>query len=138
MNDEFQKQKKNIATTFFVLGVIKQFLDDNPDGGVIYFDTEAAVEYFKLLKLDSLLFIKEYEEAAKDIEDLTYPSYLEIYQKDFLNKILSCVFCLCTWAVLYMNFMLSLKFGVSTFKFFGLDWFTSLFIYFSFSKFLNK
>ena len=29
--------------TFFVLGVIKQFLDDNPDGGVIYFDTEAAV-----------------------------------------------------------------------------------------------
>lgn len=29
--------------TFFVLGVLKQFLDDNPNGGVIYFDTEAAV-----------------------------------------------------------------------------------------------
>lgn len=29
--------------TFFVLGVLKQFLDDNKDGGVIYFDTEAAV-----------------------------------------------------------------------------------------------
>ena len=29
--------------TFFVLGVVKRFLDDNPDGGVIYFDTEAAV-----------------------------------------------------------------------------------------------
>jgi len=29
--------------TFFVLGVLKQFLDDNPTGGVIYFDTEAAV-----------------------------------------------------------------------------------------------
>jgi len=29
--------------TFFVLGVLKQFLKDNPDGGVIYFDTEAAV-----------------------------------------------------------------------------------------------
>lgn len=29
--------------TFFVLGVVKQFLDDNPKGGVIYFDTEAAV-----------------------------------------------------------------------------------------------
>jgi hypothetical protein len=26
-----------------VLGVVKQFLDANPDGGVIYFDTEAAV-----------------------------------------------------------------------------------------------
>ena len=29
--------------TFFVLGVIKQFLEDNKTGGVIYFDTEAAV-----------------------------------------------------------------------------------------------
>ena len=29
--------------TFFVLGVLKTFLDQNPDGGVVYFDTEAAV-----------------------------------------------------------------------------------------------
>ncbi|NDG30467.1 recombinase RecA [bacterium] len=29
--------------TFFVLGVVKQFLEDNPTGGVIYYDTEAAV-----------------------------------------------------------------------------------------------
>lgn len=29
--------------TFFVLGLVKQFLTDNPDAGVIYYDTEAAV-----------------------------------------------------------------------------------------------
>ena len=29
--------------TFFVLGLVKKFLDDNPTGGVYYFDTEAAV-----------------------------------------------------------------------------------------------
>lgn len=29
--------------TFFVLGVIKQWLEDNPTGGVVYFDTESAV-----------------------------------------------------------------------------------------------
>lgn len=29
--------------TFFVLGVVTQFLKDNPDGGVVYYDTEAAV-----------------------------------------------------------------------------------------------
>jgi RecA/RadA recombinase len=29
--------------TFFVLGIVKQFLDANPQGGVIYFDTEASV-----------------------------------------------------------------------------------------------
>ena len=29
--------------TFFVLGVVGQFLTDNPTGGIIYYDTEAAV-----------------------------------------------------------------------------------------------
>lgn len=29
--------------TFFVLGVVTQFLKDNPTGGVVYYDTEAAV-----------------------------------------------------------------------------------------------
>lgn len=29
--------------TFFALGIIKHFLDTNPTGGVLYFDTEAAI-----------------------------------------------------------------------------------------------
>ena len=29
--------------TFFVLGIVKTFLDNNPDAGVMYYDTEAAV-----------------------------------------------------------------------------------------------
>lgn len=29
--------------TFFVLGIVKQFLDSNPDAGVMYYDTEAAI-----------------------------------------------------------------------------------------------
>ena len=29
--------------TFFALGMVKRFLDDNPDGACFYFDTEAAV-----------------------------------------------------------------------------------------------
>ncbi len=35
--------ESSTGKTFFVLGIIKQFLDANPEGGVIYFDTEAAV-----------------------------------------------------------------------------------------------
>ena len=35
--------ESSTGKTFFVLGVVKQFLDANPEGGVIYFDTEAAV-----------------------------------------------------------------------------------------------
>lgn len=29
--------------TFFVLGIVRQFLDNDPDAGVVYYDTEAAV-----------------------------------------------------------------------------------------------
>ena len=29
--------------TFFVLGVVRSFLKQNPTGGVVYYDTEAAV-----------------------------------------------------------------------------------------------
>ena len=29
--------------TYFVLGVVRAFLEQNPDGGVVYYDTEAAV-----------------------------------------------------------------------------------------------
>lgn len=29
--------------TFFVLGIVKRFLDSDPDAGVVYYDTEAAV-----------------------------------------------------------------------------------------------
>jgi hypothetical protein len=104
----------------------------------IWFDTESVIEYVKLLRLNKFFFIKEYEESKETIDDLTYPQYLEIYQKDFFNKILSCVYCSCTWVVIYVNFFLVLKFGISTFKFFGIDWFFSLGIYFTFTRFFNK
>ena len=104
----------------------------------IWFDTEAVIEYIKALRLDSLFFIKEYEEKRNTIEDLTYPSYLEMYQTDFINKILSCVFCFCTWIVFLLTALSCAKYGVGTLKFFGFNWFASLVIYFSFSKFSIK
>ena len=46
--------------TFFVLGVIDQFLKDNPKGGVIYFDTESAVtdEMMKVRGIDTERVVK--------------------------------------------------------------------------------
>ena len=46
--------------TFFVLGVIDQFLKDNPKGGVIYFDTESAVtdEMMKVRGIDTQRVVK--------------------------------------------------------------------------------
>ena len=46
--------------TFFVLGVIKQFLTDNEQGGVIYFDTESAVtnEMMQIRGIDTTRIVK--------------------------------------------------------------------------------
>jgi RecA/RadA recombinase len=35
--------ESSTGKTFFALGVVKQFLDDNPNAAVFYFDTEAAI-----------------------------------------------------------------------------------------------
>lgn len=35
--------ESSTGKTFFVLGIVKNFLDNNPDAGVVYYDTEAAV-----------------------------------------------------------------------------------------------
>lgn len=35
--------ESSTGKTFFVLGIVKHFLEQNPTGGVVYYDTEAAV-----------------------------------------------------------------------------------------------
>ena len=53
--------------TFFVLGVISQFLETNPTGGVIYFDTESAVtnDMMKMRGIDVRRVIKSEPESIQ-------------------------------------------------------------------------
>ena len=46
--------------TFFLLGIVKQFLIDNPTGGVLYFESESALtpEMIEERKIDSTRFIQ--------------------------------------------------------------------------------
>ena len=53
--------------TFFVLGVISQFLLDNPEGGVIYFDTESAVtnDMMQIRGIDTTRVVKSEPETIQ-------------------------------------------------------------------------
>ena len=53
--------------TFFVLGVMSQFLKTNPDGGVIYFDTESAVtnEMMQQRGIDTQRVVKSEPESIQ-------------------------------------------------------------------------
>ena len=46
--------------TFFILGIVKQFLTDNPTGGVLYFESESALtpELIEEREIDSTRFIQ--------------------------------------------------------------------------------
>ena len=46
--------------TYFLLGIVKQFLTDNPSGGVLYFESESALtpEMIEERKIDSTRFIQ--------------------------------------------------------------------------------
>ena len=46
--------------TFFLLGLVKQFLIDNPDGGVLYFESESALtpEMIEVRDIDTKRFIQ--------------------------------------------------------------------------------
>jgi len=46
--------------TFFLLGIVKQFLTDNPTGGVLYFESESALtpEMIEEREIDSTRFIQ--------------------------------------------------------------------------------
>ena len=75
--------------TYFALGMVKQFLDTNPDAGVLYFESESAIpkELIESRGIDSkrmvilpVVTIQEYRTQAIKILD----AYLETEQKPMM------------------------------------------------------
>lgn len=74
-----------IGTTFIALILL------------IWFRTDAWLEYTKLLRLNSLSFYKDYEEKQKDDPLLTYPIFLRRYKNCFMVRLITCPICLAVW-----------------------------------------
>jgi len=75
--------------TYFALGMVKQFLDTNPDGGVLYFESESAIpkELIESRGIDSkrmvilpVVTIQEFRTQSIKILD----AYLETEQKPMM------------------------------------------------------
>lgn len=74
----------------FILSVIALIL-------LMWFRTDAWVEYCKLFKLDSLSFYKDYDEKYSRDVSLTYHSYLRRYHNCFFVRLITCPICLAIW-----------------------------------------
>lgn len=64
---------------------------------LIHFNTEAWVEYCKLLHLDGISKYKEYELKKSNDLSLDYIQYLRQYHDCFLIRLITCPICLSIW-----------------------------------------
>lgn len=95
---------------------------------VIWFNTEAFVEYSHLLKI-KWFKVKDYLIAKETDFTLTYHSYLLQKYNSFFTRLITCPFCLNFWLILLGKFI----FGYSFLEI-PTIYVTSLITYFIFNK----
>ena len=95
----------------------------------IWFDTNAAIEYAKIFRLNWLFYIEEYEEVLEVTPEINYPLFAVSYKDSFINRALSCPFCLCTWIIFYYGLIFLFICGFKILGFIFLDWFAALALY---------
>ena len=80
----------------------------------VWLETDAFVEYVKLLKLNNLasfdfLRANEYEDyMSKNLEEeITYPDFLSSNYNNFFTSLISCPICVSVWLSVFCSFYLS-------------------------------
>ena len=78
---------------------------------IIWFHTEAFLEYCKIFKLGFLFRINKFYEYKKVNPTISYIDFLSIKNPNFFSKLFSCPFCLSFWislisCVFYKNILL--------------------------------
>ena len=66
----------------------------------IWFNTDAFIQYSKLLKLDKLTKIDLWESYRLTNPKITYLEYLSIKHRNFFTKLITCKPCLNFWITL--------------------------------------
>ena len=95
---------------------------------IIWFNTEAFVEYSHLLKI-KWFKVKDYLIAKETDFTLTYHSYLLQKHNNFFTRLITCPFCLNFWLILLGKFIFGYLFlEIPTI------YVTSLITYFIFNK----
>jgi hypothetical protein len=70
---------------------------------LIWFRTEAFVEYSKLFKRNDISDYKKYESLKKMDERLTYLSFLSSFHDCFMIRLLLCPICLSFWIAFFTS-----------------------------------
>ena len=85
---------------------------------LIWFRSDAYLEYCRLFKLDFISFYKDYEEKRKNDISLSYHEYLQQYHNSFFTRLITCPVCTAVWLALF-NAILFSKLSVLPLTFIG-------------------
>jgi hypothetical protein len=97
---------------------------------IVWFNTEAFIEYMQLFKLN-FFKIKEYNiEKEKDCT-IDYHLYLKLHHNNFFTRLITCPICTSFW----LSLVGSILFSINLLNF-GIIFICSLLLYFAFNKLL--
>jgi hypothetical protein len=70
---------------------------------LIWFRTEAFVEYCRLFKLKCICYYEDYDNKKKEDARLTYLNYLLKYHNNFFTRLYTCPICVSVWVSLLFS-----------------------------------
>lgn len=78
---------------------------------LVWFETDALLEYAKVFYLNKLFKINEYEKCINENleEDMSYSDFLVSDYNNFFTRLLSCPICLGFWITLSISFYLNIE-----------------------------
>jgi hypothetical protein len=83
----------------------------------IWFDTDAFIEYFRLLRLSKLFKIDKFDEYKTQNPKITYLSFIRQKYSNFYTRLITCPPCINFWIVLLFCIILNYWFIIILFIF---------------------
>ena len=71
---------------------------------IVWFHTNAFIEYVRLLVVGNNFFKVEDFEKQSQVTGITYPEFLLIEKDSFFTRLISCPFCICFWMCVAESF----------------------------------
>jgi hypothetical protein len=72
---------------------------------LIWFKTDAFLEYMSLFRIKGLTKIKHFEEYKKINPTISYLNFIKIKFPNFFTKLITCPYCLSFWTALGICFL---------------------------------
>lgn len=74
---------------------------------IAWFNTDILASYIKLFRLERFTYLKDYEQYLFECPDskTSFLQFSYVKEPTFINKLLSCPYCLCFWVSFICSFI---------------------------------